>query len=299
MKIFRNAAPQFKKGDPVKAGGTYWYVDKVVTDNGKTKYQVHFGQLIKTFDEADVQKADRKFDVFDRDNAKTNALNQGQKDLAELVQDKVALPTERDVINIALDNGYSRADADAVWREFWKEMRSMDNDLDPKDRATVKELKEKLAKASDEMDDHPGAASYEAAFKAAQKQYDDFLDTVGTKTNALLPDEKAEYDRLNKEWQRLEDEITKEYKKIEELEKQLAEVKNKTRAVAGNKYRNNALTVLGRNPPKEKIDEFVARWTQMLASNQQELAHAKAKVKELEDFDKELKSAIADAKARK
>lgn len=59
------------------------------------------------------------------------------------------------------------------------------NDLDPKDRATLKQLKDALQKASDEMDDHPGAAKYEAAYKAAEKQYNDFVEKVSLgKTNA-------------------------------------------------------------------------------------------------------------------
>ena len=54
------------------------------------------------------------------------------------------------------------------------------NDFDPKDRATLKELKAALAKASDEMDDHPGIAKYEAAYKAAEKTYNDFLEKAKT-----------------------------------------------------------------------------------------------------------------------
>jgi len=61
-----------------------------------------------------------------------------------------------------------------------------ENDIDPKDKATLEDLKRQLAKAADEMDDHEGAASFKAAFVAAQKQYDDFLDKIATKTNAKI-----------------------------------------------------------------------------------------------------------------
>ena len=53
-----------------------------------------------------------------------------------------------------------------------------ENDLDPKDREKIKQLRDALKRASDEMDDHEGAPKYEAAFKAAQKDYDDFMDNV-------------------------------------------------------------------------------------------------------------------------
>jgi hypothetical protein len=53
-----------------------------------------------------------------------------------------------------------------------------ENAIDPKDKATLDDLKRKLAKASEEDND--------AAFVAAQKQYDDFLDKIATKTNAKV-----------------------------------------------------------------------------------------------------------------
>jgi hypothetical protein len=61
-----------------------------------------------------------------------------------------------------------------------------ENAIDPKDKATLEDLKRQLAKAADDMDDHEGAPKYEAAFKAAQKQYDDFMDKIATKTNAKV-----------------------------------------------------------------------------------------------------------------
>lgn len=63
------------------------------------------------------------------------------------------------------------------------------NDLDPKDKATILQLRERLRAAADEMDDHPGIPKYEAAFKAAQKQYDDFMDKVKSveRRNAKFP----------------------------------------------------------------------------------------------------------------
>lgn len=48
-----------------------------------------------------------------------------------------------------------------------------DNAIDPKDKATLEELKRKLKKAADEGTD--------AEFKAAQKQYDEFVDKLKSK----------------------------------------------------------------------------------------------------------------------
>lgn len=66
----------------------------------------------------------------------------------------------------------SKAKFNAVYNE------TKENAIDPKDKATLEELKRKLAKAAEEDDD--------AAFKAAQKQYDDFLDKIETKKNAKV-----------------------------------------------------------------------------------------------------------------
>lgn len=52
---------------------------------------------------------------------------------------------------------------------------SLENDVDPKDKATIKDLKAALKKAADE--------GTEAEFKAAQKAYDDFMDKIASKTN--------------------------------------------------------------------------------------------------------------------
>ena len=73
----------------------------------------------------------------------------------------------------------------------------IENDLDPKDKATIRDLRAKLEKASDEMDDHEGAPKYEAAFKAAQKAYDDFLDKVKSANRTNAKDQ--EIDALRKE----------------------------------------------------------------------------------------------------
>jgi len=45
------------------------------------------------------------------------------------------------------------------------------------DKATIRDLKAKLEKASDDMDENETAAT-EATFKAAQKKYDDFINKV-------------------------------------------------------------------------------------------------------------------------
>jgi hypothetical protein len=57
---------------------------------------------------------------------------------------------------------------------------TLDNNFTPMERATAKELKDRLKKASDEMDANPGVASYEAAYKTAERIYQKFLDDAGS-----------------------------------------------------------------------------------------------------------------------
>jgi len=104
------------------------------------------------------------------------------------------------------------------WKGFFKKNATNENDFDPKDRATLRELKDALAKASDDMDDHPGAAKYEAAYRAAEDTYNDFIEKAKTVNNSSELDDLVKVKAL---WEKA---MARDKAELAQVQKQIADV---------------------------------------------------------------------------